>query len=63
MYVIKNNEGKPKTPKQKKPDYSSLYKNKDGTINKERRLLLSKRKRDMQKSARLTTRDTRAWLL
>ena len=36
----KNNEGKPKTPKQKKPDYSSLYKNKDGTINKEKKALV-----------------------
>lgn len=37
---VKENQAKPKTPKQKKPDYSSLYRNKDGTINKEKKALV-----------------------
>lgn len=37
---VKENQAKPKTPRQKKPDYSSLYRNKDGTINKEKKALV-----------------------
>ena len=39
---VKENQAKPKTPKQKKPDYSSLYRNKDGTINKEKKALVKR---------------------
>jgi hypothetical protein len=39
---VSQNQAKPKEPKQKKPDYSSLYKNKDGTINKEKKALVKR---------------------